>query len=56
MKTLVLKGPGIAEVQTAPHPEVAGQDLLLKVRMVGLVNEHSGDTCSWKDHIDDVVM
>lgn len=36
MKTLVLKGPGIAEVQTAPHPEVAGQDLLLKVRMVGL--------------------
>ena len=36
MKTLVLKGPGIAEVQTAPQPEVAGQDLLLKVRMVGL--------------------
>ena len=36
MKALVIKQPGEAVVESVAEPVVKGQDLLLKVRMIGL--------------------
>jgi threonine dehydrogenase-like Zn-dependent dehydrogenase len=36
MKALVIKKPGCAAVESVPEPVVSGENLLLKVRMVGL--------------------